>query len=99
MITRQPPPVTRQGDDFFKIIFTLQVLEIHQKYDALKEELLKLRQESREEISSFNDIQLEAVRNELTTLIAKIEADDSNTNVVSEIPCSKTNQLYTVRSI
>ena len=47
------------------------------------EELTKKRQERRDEISKFTDIQVEAVRDELATLIMKLDADQSNINVVS----------------
>ena len=47
------------------------------------EELTKKRQERRDEISKFTDTQVEAVRDELATLIMRMDADQSNINVVS----------------
>ena len=49
----------------------------------MAEELAKKRQERRDEIFKFMDTQVEAVRDELTTLIMKMEADQSNISVVS----------------
>ena len=46
-------------------------------------DLLKLRKKRRDEISKFMDTRVEAARDELATLIMRIDADQSNVNVVS----------------
>ena len=64
-------------------LIAAQVREIEQSYDKMGEELTKKRQERRDEISKFTDTQVEAVRDELATLIMRMDADQSNINVVS----------------
>ena len=60
-----------------------QMQEIEQSYDEMGEELMKKRNERRDEISRFMDTQVEAVRDELATLIMRMDADQSNVHVVS----------------
>ena len=60
-----------------------QIQEIEQSYDEMREELMKKRNERRDEISSYMDTQVEAVRDELATLIVRMDADQSNVHVVS----------------
>ena len=60
-----------------------QIQEIEQSYDEMGEELMKKRNERRDEISRFMDTQVEAVRDELATLIMRMDADQSNVHVVS----------------
>ena len=60
-----------------------QIQEIEQSYDEMGEELMKKRNERRDEISSYMDTQVEAVRDELATLIVRMDADQSNVHVVS----------------
>ena len=54
-----------------------QIQEIEQSYDEMGEELMKKRNERSDEISRFMDTQVEAVRDELATLIMRIDADQS----------------------
>ena len=60
-----------------------QIQEIERSYDEMGEELMKKRNERRDEISRFMDTQVEAVRDELATLIMRMDADQSNVHVVS----------------
>ena len=64
-----------------KILYA-QIREIERRYDELGKDLLKLREKRRDEISKFMDTRVEAERDELATLIMRIDADQSNVNVV-----------------
>ena len=48
----------------------------------MRKDLLKLRKKRRDEISKFMDTRVEAARDELATLTMRIDADQSNVNVV-----------------
>ena len=60
-----------------------QIQEIEQSHHEMGEDLMKKRNERRDEISRFMDTQVEAVRDELATLIMRMDADQSNVHVVS----------------
>ena len=63
-------------------LFYSQIREIERRYDEMGKDLLKLRKKRRDEISKFMDTRVEAERDELATLIMRIDADQSNVNVV-----------------
>ena len=67
---------------YLRKIFYAQIREIERRYDEMGKDLLKLRKKRRDEISKFMDTRVEAERDELATLIMRIDADQSNVNVV-----------------
>ena len=68
---------------YLRKLFYAQIREIERRYDEMGKDLLKLRKKRRDEISKFMDTHVEAERDELATLIMRIDADQSNVNVVS----------------
>ena len=57
---------------------------IEKQYELQKESLARSRQRRREEISDFMESEVGAVRHELDTIITRLDADHSNTNMVCE---------------
>ena len=57
---------------------------IEKQYELQKESLARSRQRRRKEISDFKESEGEAVRDELETIITRLDANHSNTNMVCE---------------
>ena len=57
---------------------------IEKQYELQKECLAWSRQRRREQISDFMESEVGAVRHELDTIITRLDADHSNTNMVCE---------------
>ena len=57
---------------------------IEKQYELQKESLARSRQRRRKEISDFMESEVEAVRHELETIITRLDANHSNTNMVCE---------------
>ena len=57
---------------------------IEKQYELQKESLARSRQRRRKEISDFMESEVAAVRDELETIITRLDANHSNTNMVCE---------------
>ena len=57
---------------------------IEKQYELQKESIARSRQRRRKEISDFMESEVGAVRHELDTIITRLDADHSNTNMVCE---------------